>query len=178
MPPTCRTPPRCRTPPADSARRRAPDATYSCVWPHARDSTASRQLSEVKQVPAQLVLRWVTTLEPWVLNIFAVDTATGQRSKYNLRDSNLSQCEAPPEQTKRQRKRNRAALSCGVRERHVANGRPPTTSRAHVAATDFARRRAPDATYSCVWPHARDSTASRQLSEVKQCAGPAQYCGG
>ena len=26
--------------------------------------------SEVKHVPAQLVLRWVTTLEPWVLNIF------------------------------------------------------------------------------------------------------------
>ena len=33
-------------------------------------STASRQLSEVKHVPVQLVLRWVTTLEPWVQNIF------------------------------------------------------------------------------------------------------------
>ena len=30
-------------------------------------STASRQLSEVKHASAQLVLRWVATLEPWVL---------------------------------------------------------------------------------------------------------------
>ena len=39
-------------------------------------STASRQLSEVKHVPAQLVLRWVTTLEPWVQNIFTLRLAT------------------------------------------------------------------------------------------------------
>ena len=32
-------------------------------------STASRQLSEVKHVPAQLVLRWVAALEPWVEGI-------------------------------------------------------------------------------------------------------------
>ena len=42
-----------------------------------RSSTASRQLSEVKHVPAQLVLRWVTTLEPRVLNIFVLWSRTG-----------------------------------------------------------------------------------------------------
>ena len=42
------------------------------VRPYAHDSTASRQLSEVKHVPAQPVLRWVTTLEPWVLNVFGL----------------------------------------------------------------------------------------------------------
>ena len=47
-------------------------ARLALRWVHARDSTTSRQLSEVKQVPAQLVLRWVTTLEPWALNNFAV----------------------------------------------------------------------------------------------------------
>ena len=42
----------------------AADAMYSCVWPHARDSTASRQLSEVRHVPTLPVLRLLTTLEP------------------------------------------------------------------------------------------------------------------
>ena len=35
--------------------------------PYQHDSTASRLLSEVKHVRAQLVLRWGTTLESWVL---------------------------------------------------------------------------------------------------------------
>ena len=39
-------------------------------------STAPRQLSEVKHVPAQLVLLWVTTFEPWVENIFNFHLAT------------------------------------------------------------------------------------------------------
>ena len=51
-------------------------STHKRVRPYAHDSTASRQLSEVKHVPAQLVLRWVTTLEPWVLNIFALWSRT------------------------------------------------------------------------------------------------------
>ena len=36
---------------------------------YAHDSTGSRQLCEVKHAPAQLVLRWATTLEPWVQDI-------------------------------------------------------------------------------------------------------------
>ena len=50
---------------------------FNRVRPYAHDSTASRQLSEVKHVLAQLVLRWVTTLEPWELDIFVVWTRTG-----------------------------------------------------------------------------------------------------
>ena len=38
--------------------------------PYQHDSTASRLLSEVKHVRAQLVLRWGTTLESWVLFSF------------------------------------------------------------------------------------------------------------
>ena len=38
--------------------------------PYQHDSTASRLLSEVKHARAQLVLRWGTTLESWVLFSF------------------------------------------------------------------------------------------------------------
>ena len=45
---------------------------FWCFWsywerPHHDDSTASRSLCEVKHHRAQLVLRWGTTLESWVL---------------------------------------------------------------------------------------------------------------
>ena len=48
------------------------DASVSCFRerPYQHDSTASRLLSEVKHVRAQLVLRWGTTLESWVLFSF------------------------------------------------------------------------------------------------------------
>ena len=39
--------------------------------PYQHDSTASRLLSEVKHARAQLVLRWGTTLESWVLFFLA-----------------------------------------------------------------------------------------------------------
>ena len=40
------------------------------IGPKQLDSTASRLLSEVKQVRAQLVLGWVTTVESWVSHLF------------------------------------------------------------------------------------------------------------
>jgi hypothetical protein len=40
------------------------------IGPKQLDSTASRLLSEVKQVRAQLVLGWVTTVESWVSYLF------------------------------------------------------------------------------------------------------------
>ena len=39
--------------------------------PYNRDNTGSCQITEVKLVLAELVLRWVTTLEPSVLQSFA-----------------------------------------------------------------------------------------------------------
>ena len=42
----------------------AADATHSCVWSHARGSTASRQFNDYRHVPALLILRLMTTVEP------------------------------------------------------------------------------------------------------------------
>ena len=54
------------------------DRTSTGVRPYAHDSTASRQLIEVKHhAPAQLGLRWVTTLEPWVLQNVALFEGRG-----------------------------------------------------------------------------------------------------
>ena len=57
--------------PHEPTQNNQPSPLNTTVFGHARDRTASRQLSEVKHLPAQVVLRWVTTLQPWVLHIFA-----------------------------------------------------------------------------------------------------------
>ena len=45
--------------------------THICLYfhlrPYNRESTASRPICEVKHVLAQIVVRWVTTREVWVL---------------------------------------------------------------------------------------------------------------
>ena len=51
----------------------APNHAHTATCAGVNSHTASRQLSEVEHVPAQPVLRWVTTLEPWVLNIFVIE---------------------------------------------------------------------------------------------------------
>ena len=46
------------------------DCTNVHLRPYARENTASRSICEVKQGQARLVLRWGTTWEVQVLNIF------------------------------------------------------------------------------------------------------------
>ena len=55
---------------AISAVYEAANTSSVRVRPYQHDSTASRLLSEVKHARAQLVLRWGTTLESWVLFSF------------------------------------------------------------------------------------------------------------
>ena len=49
--------------------------------PYNRDNTGSCQITEVKLVLAELVLRWVTTLEPSVLQSFAFFGALTRASR-------------------------------------------------------------------------------------------------
>jgi hypothetical protein len=43
------------------------NCTKVYLRPYTRESTASRPICEVKHVLAQIVVRWVTTREVWVL---------------------------------------------------------------------------------------------------------------